>query len=148
MRFTLTAEKSGLALGEYDERAPCIRLEQGSPRAGMKRPLNLTPGEQTVVDYPLDGHAKGEPRTLAAIVRRASDELPEQQRPSPVPSRPRVVEVEQPARNMVIGNIDSAQAGVMVREGLAVAARTPKPPAKVDAPPVSATRRRVVRKTP
>lgn len=71
MRFEIVSVKSRVPLGEYDERAPCVRLEQG--RARTKRPLDLAPGEQAIVDYPLDGAPS---RTLECAVRRL-DERPD-----------------------------------------------------------------------
>lgn len=35
--------------------APAIRLAEGRPAKGQKRPLDLAPGETTIVVYPLIG---------------------------------------------------------------------------------------------
>jgi hypothetical protein len=152
MRFAIVAEKSGLALGEYERSAPCVKLEQGKPRAGMKRPLDLAQGEETRVVYPLDGRllecsvrrvedlvvgvdpAKpGTDRTIRATVEVSEQGMRVLDARLDPPARPRVVEVERPARNLGGGS-----ASVVA----------PKPPAKADAPPASTTRRRSVRKTP
>lgn len=67
MRFQVVAQKSGLALGEYDETAPLIRLVEGKPHVGQKRPLDLMPGEQTVVAYPMD--RRGDERFVCRVTR-------------------------------------------------------------------------------
>ena len=67
MRFAIVSQKSGLALGEYDETAPLIRLVEGKPHAGQKRPLDLAPGEQTVVAYPMD--RRGDEKLLCRVTR-------------------------------------------------------------------------------
>lgn len=79
MRFAIVSQATGLSFGEYDETAPVVRLLQGKPREGLKRPLDLVPGEKTHVIYPLDGFDRGETRTIEFQIVRvdgvtASDE--------------------------------------------------------------------------
>lgn len=73
MRFAIATD-AGLSLGEYDELAPCIRLEEGRADAGMKRPKQLAPGETTRVVYPLmPDFENGEARSIACLIERLPD---------------------------------------------------------------------------
>lgn len=68
MKFSIVSNKSGLCLAEVDETADAVRLKEGAPHLGHKRPLDLAPGEETVVSYPL--HSTFADGTSRAIVCR------------------------------------------------------------------------------
>ncbi len=65
---------SGLSLGQYDERADCIRLKEGKEGKGRIKPIALGVGQETSVDYPIDN------RVMECRVRR----LPDASEQSPV----------------------------------------------------------------
>jgi hypothetical protein len=54
MKFRIEST-SGVAVADgLDKQADVIRLREGSPEKGQKKPVDLAKGEQTRVEYPLE----------------------------------------------------------------------------------------------
>lgn len=64
MQFDIVTERGTLISQGLDEFAGAVRLQEGRVDSGQKRPLDLQPGEESRVTYPLIG------RSIACVVRR------------------------------------------------------------------------------
>lgn len=64
MLFDIVTDGGACISQGLDEFATSVRLQEGRVEKGQKRPLDLAPGEETRVTYPLIG------RSLACVVRR------------------------------------------------------------------------------
>lgn len=58
MKFKIESQSVVVVADNLDKNVDVIRLREGAPESGQKKPLDLGKGEQTRIGYPLENKQK------------------------------------------------------------------------------------------